>query len=1166
MLMAFPMTSSFADSNVLRQLIDQIEGERSLALSEDSRSGSTLSMASEQLPEQPQQQSFPTSATSAIFGTTTFERPTQQQTQQQPLFRATSLVINGSYFVGPRAPQYIPSPLASPVSPGVEDPLLNAVYRGADGQDEESILKPSSSQGSISALAADLLQEHHQRVAESAATKAEAAGTRHQYQEAKQDTTDSDQVQQRSYDDDIKVDVTELYENFGQKKPVKIELEAVEAMRSIMNTVDSSAPLSSSLPSKLPELSFSNNDLTSLLAPAMEPPTTFHNRTDIHDQGQLTESNPLAIANRETGKNSGMEAGHPMDNQATFNEQILTDRKRFSLVTSGAGPVVASESQLEKSILDLELDALSPPVEVKEIGAASAPISVNTRGGAVDGQQETLHDNNQHLNNPASASLTPTTPLTTREARILAGREALLKMSPDKQWVQRGLSTSSASSSIASAGKPSGDPSEISADSHGTTRRISFKSQHSLQSHQTQSDGGTYGAVPERGQFKDIPAEKLVFPDQSTRPVPLKAYRIRKMTLKEKNDAYTQACEEFRRARTGLEVWTLRCMMQDRPPIMKDPPAIVKAVTARHGPGSQTQFDSHSRSYGTSGRMTPTTPLFSPVTISGASGIGARLKNASKRLSMDVSGTISGAISGTTSGSYAQMTPDSVGYDSLFYKQKSAKSAVELGSWSSARGRGLSNSSHVSLGTLPPPLPQMSESVRNSISGTMASPSSQQQQQTRSGSTYLPHNKRHSISSTSSPLSNSIRSRAMSDVNAENRLSMVGRDFNSTQDSASKQQQSDSESSSLSSSYTGPSNSTTTSAFMERPIQRSMSSRYNTRRPTSMMAIPNQQQPNGLSRGFSSGSSGSGNHSGSNISIGSQSSSSIASLSSHSVTESVEFKDSPTTSSLTPGSGPQQGEEAGATTPAPIATETDASITQRPGIAFNADGTPIPYADETKSKDEVYSPLTSPIMIPLGGFTVSKPTHNTNSGYRTNAGWASPQSANGGFTRPLTYAGPSIATLNSNSALITSPTTFAREQQQHHGFSSLGPERRASGTTSEATKEKPEKSHRYSTASFSSIGSFAKSQRRSSKKDRKNELLEQQQQQQQQPSDQRYSVSSAPVNANVNEYWTEQSLDKLSDVLPHVDRDRLSLYLQRAYGDEMVAIGLAMSDLRSGQL
>lgn len=52
--------------------------------------------------------------------------------------------------------------------------------------------------------------------------------------------------------------------------------------------------------------------------------------------------------------------------------------------------------------------------------------------------------------------------------------------------------------------------------------------------------------------------------------------------------------------------------------------------------------------------------------------------------------------------------------------------------------------------------------------------------------------------------------------------------------------------------------------------------------------------------------------------------------------------------------------------------------------------------------------------------------------------------------------------------------------------------------------------------------------------------------------------------APTNDFLVEQSLDKLSDVLPQVDQYRLAIYLQRAYGDEMVAIGLAMSDLRTG--
>ncbi|KAF9940901.1 hypothetical protein BGZ65_005809 [Modicella reniformis] len=332
-----------------------------------------------------------------------------------------------------------------------------------------------------------------------------------------------------------------------------------------------------------------------------------------------------------------------------------------------------------------------------------------------------------------------------------------------------------------------------------------------------------------------------------------------------------------------------------------------------------------------------------------------------------------------------------------------------------------------------------------------------------------------------------------------------------------------------------------------------MSTRY-ARRPASMMAIPNQQQAPGLSRGGSGGS-------GSNISSGSQSSS-LGSVSAHSVAEPVELKDSSATSSLT------------------------SELKQHQDSQQKGEGNEEEETKETKakkeatsiSKDEVYSPLTSPIMIPIGGFPASKTSNNN--GYRTNVIWTNPQSPSVGLTRPLTYAGPSTSTLSSNASLVTSPTTVVREQQQspqqspQQGSNFAGLERNVSGTTTELPKKKAEKSHRYSTASFSSIGSFARSQNRSSKKDRRKELIEQeqqqqqqrQQQQQQQQLDQRFSVSSTPANANANEYWTEQSLDKLSDVLPHVDRDRLSIYLQRAYGDEMVAIGLAMSDLRSGQL
>ncbi|KAF9940900.1 hypothetical protein BGZ65_005808 [Modicella reniformis] len=569
---------------------------------------------SQQQEQQQQQQSFPTTATSAIFGTSTFERPIQQHQQHQqhqPLFRATSLVMNGSYFMGPRAPQYIPSPLASPVSPGLTDPLLATYYHNENGQGftdsanddrsiQGSILKTSLSQGSISALAADLLQEHHQTELGSAVIQlldeVEQQLQPH-YHHQQQERQGADQQQQ--YDDDIKVDVTELYENFGQK-PIKVEYDESIAGRSGIITVDNTAPLSSSLPSKLPEFAFSNNDLTSLWAPGTEtsglgvsmvvdgsgrrPRTnTFHGHSDASQDKEKFIESLLAPGTVGGLKQPAFPPKQPSPLKAGHVLRADSNRKRLSLITSSVGLAAVAKSKLEKSSIELPtwgLAPLSPPVEVKETGTTSASASpMSARGGAMERQQDP--HNNRYMNGASATLMTPTTPLTNREARILAGHEGLLRMSPDKQRVQRGLSTSTTSSSVNSLiGSPAsptldsatiggGDDTETIKDLQGTARRMSIRSQNSRKTNLTQFEGGIYGAVPERGQLKDIPIEKLVFPDQSIRPVPLKAYRIRKMTLKERNQAYTQACEEFRLARTGLDVWTLRCMMQERPAIMK---------------------------------------------------------------------------------------------------------------------------------------------------------------------------------------------------------------------------------------------------------------------------------------------------------------------------------------------------------------------------------------------------------------------------------------------------------------------------------------------------------------------------------------------------------------------------------------------------------------------
>ncbi|KAF9560520.1 hypothetical protein EC968_006138 [Mortierella alpina] len=1226
-----------ADSNVLRQLIDQIDGERSLTASEqggDSLSGSENYLGNGG--QQQQRRTVPPSATSAIFGST-FER----QLQKQP--GATSLVMSGSYFMGPRAPQYIPSPLASPVSP-------DSAMAEAFGQDATTVLevdaqlKPSASHGSLSAAAADLMrsQQEQGQVAE---MQIDDPSTRD-----RNDGHDQEVPGDQVYSDDIKVDVTELYENFGQRKPVELKQDSMDEDHDdykieIKETAQSSGATISK-PLKLPELSFSSNDLTTLWASGTGPI-----QASEHEHG-------------ENGSSLGMEPGGPLSDRAQsvqFREQVSSDkRKRLSLVTSGEGlAAAASRAQMERtqgeqqaatrSVLDLpswDLAPLSPPVEVKETGnAPMASIQTPTafasprRGSlgqkANDSTQADQTVPTNGILSPSSATvMTPTTPLTTKEARILAGREALLRMSPSRQRIQRHVSAASTTSSATllnggSSESPSpldstrdGDDAGDSATSTSQAervRRASLKSQQSQRTHSSGGSSGIFGAVPERGHLTDVSPERLVFPDQSLRPIPLKAYRVRKMTLQERNRAYAQACEEFTRARTGLDVWALRCMMQDRPALMKDPPAIVRAVSVRQVNGSMySHTDTPSKtSKGSGGRMTPTTPHFSnsPTTSSTISsshgiGIGARIKNASKRLSMDISGgTIGGGHQQPSVQDHVQQQSGNIssGTGSLFYKQKSTRSAVELGSWSSGRARVLSNSSHVNATSVnvnagTPPPPQMSSgNHRNSTMGqgimSTAARGGMYGAPLNTGSGMPSHNKRNSIAlGNSSPLSNSVRSRTMSDVQAGSQVSISGRDPMAIRPNSNSSMGAhdnhaggrggplSSVGPTVSSSYTGESTAAsptaTTSAFMERPIRRSLSTHYS-RRPASVMVVPNHMSQANSNTSLESSS----------LSFGS-----AASLSSGGMEETplrnivgTDFRSSSTVSSLTAGLKQQQKQQERS-----LQLEAAGVTTPQQGYLYNFDGKPIPYADETKSKDEVYSPLTSPIMIPVGGF----PTPKTNA--NVHGGWTSPVSA-GGLTRPLTYAGPSSSTLSSNTSLVMSPSSANREhsqqmhvqqsqqqqqqqpQRQQQILNGRGsPVMEKSGVVSQEPmkdKEPTEKPKRYSASSFSSLGSFARnhkrdSLRRLSKKDRKKEGQEQQQKQQQQQlqaltPDQRYSVSSSSLAhspAHSLDHLTEQSLDKLSDVLPHVDRDRLSIYLQRAYGDEMVAIGLAMSDFRSGQL
>lgn len=574
------------------------------------------------------QQPRPTSATSAIFGAT-FERQTQQSA-----LGASSLVLNGSYFMGPRAPQYIPSPMASPVSPSSDQSLGDNL--ADDDTPKPKSVKGAASHGSLSAMATELMQEHEQGQLESL-TLAIGGDTN----DIKQLTSSSLEIE---FDDTIKVEVAEqsgdaeaeIDQEDIAEDDYKVEIKESPLGRiggmagSAPDTKSTGQPVAGSLPFQLLELSFSTTELTSLWNPSSKSSSlldlgssldrseqrtrshTFHGMSDLNllggdisnenmaqsnsslsssisttisepsssssflgaskSQGTFPPKQPSPLkeghladqdialelehdAARQSG--SGPRAGGPDDNRPNLRDHTRGDRKRLSLVTSSMGLAAAAaaaarstedisgvQNPKEKSILDLpswELAPLSPPLTVKEISGANpnagasesssaAPSPMNVRRGSIGVRKDFLSDGS--LMSPASATvMTPTTPLTTREKRILAGREALLRTLPDQQRISRGTSISSTTSSQPSGQGSTGDHGDSETlGSQDASRRTSFRS--------VVQTGGVFGAVPQRGQMKEHVPEHLVFPDQSIRPVPLKAYRVRKMTLKERNQTY----------------------------------------------------------------------------------------------------------------------------------------------------------------------------------------------------------------------------------------------------------------------------------------------------------------------------------------------------------------------------------------------------------------------------------------------------------------------------------------------------------------------------------------------------------------------------------------------------------------------------------------------------
>ncbi|KAF9158663.1 hypothetical protein DFQ26_007373 [Actinomortierella ambigua] len=1075
----------------------------------------------------------------------------------------------------------------------------------------------------------------------------------------------------------------------------------------------------------------------------------------------------------------------------------------------------------------------------------------------------------------ATAMMTPTTPLSTREARILAGREVLLRSSPESyRRAHRSasiMSTSSTASSLNMADRTTtttaqGDPSSIpggggdaspmvggggvaAAAGKGTgTATGSMARQGSnmsamqywkLVQDQEQQNlrdapglGGAMGAIPGRGRMVELWSqitsgsqdsgegasheggkeadvhpegvikvlpEQLVFPDQSIRPIPLKAFRVRKMTLMERSQEYAQACHEFSKARTGLDVWILRSMMQDCPEVMKNPPPCVLQAqkaneSATSGARRASKDVSHfylnnNNSWNTSSTISLNSPMSASTPTSavgggGGSSVGngggygfgsvsssttgsfvggarAKIKNAGKRLSMEISHPF--ATSGPTNSVPSMMedgrrssmsthSQNSVrssttsdrykngGVESPFYKQKITKSAVELGSWSSQRSRAFSehhsqqqqqqnqnqnqdqlhsqqqqqSGLHGSMG----PSGQLSSSFgsqRDSFHQYYQQHQRQQQQgllhsSVQRSSTIGPSSsingsnqsitasvaaaattaattaagasnsrQRHSFSGARPQGPGSLRSRTAVDVHESSTIvgrrnsaadvgagstgdgpgnagpppfgSMSGRrrsimgpsaeptDRYGGANSGSLQGHRSLRSAPLASSNGAGMSTTLGGGVPGSGHKHEMSSSTSASSLSSTSSSSTPSTTTTTTAATITGSApaavnGSGSDSSNNSSGGSgmgpsrpnplQPASSfsarrrpmsmmvnttLTSLAEHqALTTSTEASQSSSSASGLPSSYITATSTASTSTPS--STSSYATATSHGFLS-------IPLADETTSK-EIYSPLTSPIIIPEGGFNI--PAGSTlalravamNSPPTPREGGI----ASGGMARPLTFAGYGPGGMNVSSLALGPPSLSSASLASFslNEVTSSGGVQGGGGGGGGSLSPKSSKKKKESSSGGSSGGgggghdslSFKKSFRRDlsfrrlarpSQSSNKNEPNS--------PASTSSSVSTAtgaamrPMSSvsggggsggsgmggggggvaaaadlqgstimtmNMSEALWEQSLDNLSDVLPHIDRDRLLIYLQRAGGDEMIAIGLAMSDLRSGDL
>ncbi|KAF9586065.1 hypothetical protein BGW38_010055 [Lunasporangiospora selenospora] len=1005
--------------------------------------------------------------------------------------------------------------------------------------------------------------------------------------------------------DNIKVDVTDLYDNFGQAEvyPIKTTHQYQLQLEDSPNT-DSPVPGGMATicrvplaPLELPSPSFSSCDLEGLVAsveenvisqrgqigraPLVPQQETVAASTQHQTSAFLLGSAPSVFKHpRQSGKHShlgnaqqqsiirrdglhlgavAVESAEGFDSIGPLSRsRVLYDTYQSGLVVSEApsslkvlvpSTTVISNMhtsfQAEETPLDLpswELAPMSPPIEVKDVNHQSSLLSTTMASVITTKGNASKYPPANGTNN--SSGITFVTTAVSSAGATLNGSSLKVQQKPSSS--QQGDTpthfqdekrnwhdTPSYSTSVPSR-YSSTTESELGRMNSVASLRRNSSACPTIK--RTPSTSGSQSAREGEG-LEGMVAGKIVFPDLSLRPVPLKSYRTRKLTRAERNDSYAQACHDFAKARTGLNVWILRFATQEPPALLKEPPVKVKAVSgmfaATSKPNAQTTLKPTA-----AGNTTPTTPkhTLNGVSSVGGQSIGARVKRTGKRFSTDLSNGVHGSISSSVD---AHSSSDTVGLHATephFYKQSSAKSAIELGSWSPGR-----------IGEISSSMPGRSQfSFSTQSTGSHAQGTAMSDQSGNGPETLTPLSRRADPNTgfagelyTNNSHWGVTRNRTLSDVQPSQsaRLSVSGVVKDATTLAEDMAMRSVHDLTANSYPGSGMVTSTSVGSVANRSVSRSQSIQYS-RRPISQAVGLNKGVLNGQATETTSRSS-------SRISLASQSTSSLGSLSAYSNTDMSSSPMPPITGheerytqqpSQTDALRDQNRQETHL-----VVNGTDQvgpgpkTFIGPPSIISNLAGYPIPLADEAASK-EPYSPLTSPIMIPLGGFPESEKV-SISALCRISASVGQAHAPARPSTNPVEVPQPSPAQISPSPLTGKSPV----------------PDKGVKGVKRAI--------HRYS------IGSFSMSQARLSKKMPKSESSGGSNQDQ--PVDQRYSVASETVagaSAQSNEYFSEQSLNALSDILPHVDRDRLAIYLQRARGDEMVAIGLAMSDLKTGKL